>query len=40
MIASEVRRGEKLVQCENCTRLLYAVKPAAPAQPTAAPPGT
>ena len=32
MLASEVRRGERLVQCENCTRLLYAVKPvAAPA---------
>jgi predicted nucleic acid-binding Zn-ribbon protein len=31
MITSEVRRGEKLVQCENCTRLLYPVKPAAPA---------
>ena len=37
MITSEVRRGEKLVQCENCTRLLYAVKPTAPA-PAAAPP--
>ena len=30
MITSEVRRGEKLVQCENCTRLLYAVTPPAP----------
>ena len=30
MITSEVRRGEKLVQCENCTRLLYPVKPPAP----------
>jgi len=33
MITSEVRRGEKLVQCENCTRLLYAVKLPAPAAP-------
>jgi predicted nucleic acid-binding Zn-ribbon protein len=39
MLASEVRRGEKLVLCENCTRILYPVKPAAPAT-TAAPPGT
>ena len=28
MITSEVRRGEKLIQCENCTRLLYAIKSA------------
>jgi len=28
MLASEVRKGERIVQCENCTRLLYAVKPA------------
>ncbi len=36
MITSEVRRGEKLVQCENCTRLLYPVKPGRrrPRQPT------
>ena len=27
MLASEVRKGERIVQCENCTRLLYAVKP-------------
>jgi uncharacterized protein len=32
MVASEVRRGEKLVLCENCTRILYPLKPAAPAQ--------
>jgi hypothetical protein len=32
MLASEVRRGERIVQCENCTRLLYVAKPvAAPA---------
>jgi len=33
MVASAVRKGEQIVQCENCTRLLYAVKPpvAAPA---------
>ena len=31
VLAAEVRRGEKLVQCENCTRILYPVKPAAPA---------
>jgi predicted nucleic acid-binding Zn-ribbon protein len=35
MIASDVRRGEKLIQCENCTRLLYPVKPV-PAAPVAA----
>ncbi|MCC6164690.1 MAG: hypothetical protein IT182_15170 [Acidobacteria bacterium] len=28
MVASDVRRGEKLVLCENCTRILYPVKPA------------
>ncbi len=36
MLASDVRRGEKITQCENCTRLLYAVKPP-PAAPPAAP---
>jgi predicted nucleic acid-binding Zn-ribbon protein len=35
MLASAVRKAEQLVQCENCTRLLYAVKPAAPAAPPA-----
>jgi predicted nucleic acid-binding Zn-ribbon protein len=35
MITSEVRRGEKLVHCENCTRLLYPVKPATPVAPPA-----
>ena len=30
MLASEVRRGERLVQCENCTRLLYVTKAAVP----------
>lgn len=35
MIASEVRRGEKLIQCENCTRLLHPVK-TAPAAPVTA----
>jgi predicted nucleic acid-binding Zn-ribbon protein len=35
MIASDVRRGEKLIQCENCTRLLYPVK-TTPAAPVAA----
>ncbi len=35
MLASEVRRGERIVQCENCTRLLYVVKPPAPATPPA-----
>lgn len=33
MLASAVRKGEQIVQCENCTRLLYAVKP--PATPAA-----
>ena len=27
MLAGDVRRGEKIVQCENCTRLLFAIKP-------------
>jgi predicted nucleic acid-binding Zn-ribbon protein len=27
MVASAIRKGEQIVQCENCTRLLYAVKP-------------
>jgi len=35
MLASEVRRGEKIVQCENCTRLLYVVKPPAAVAPPA-----
>ncbi len=35
MLASEVRRGEKIVQCENCTRLLYVVKPPAAVVPPA-----
>lgn len=34
MLASAVRKGEQVVQCENCTRLLYAVKPPAPVAPT------
>lgn len=33
MLASAARKGEQIVQCENCTRLLYAVKPPAPATP-------
>lgn len=33
MLASAVRKGEQIVQCENCTRLLYAVKPPAPPAP-------
>ena len=33
MLASEVRKGDRIVQCENCTRLLYAVKPAPAAAP-------
>ena len=32
MLASEVRRGEKLVLCENCTRILYPVKAPASVQ--------
>jgi predicted nucleic acid-binding Zn-ribbon protein len=36
MLASEVRRGEKLVLCENCTRILYPVKTAAPGHTAAA----
>ena len=40
MLASEVRKGEKLVLCENCTRILYPVRPPAPAQAASAPPGT
>jgi predicted nucleic acid-binding Zn-ribbon protein len=31
MVASAIRKGEQIVQCENCTRLLYAVKPPVPA---------
>ena len=36
MVASAVRKGEQIVQCENCTRLLYAVKPPVPAPPPSA----
>jgi len=32
MLAYAIRKGEKLIQCENCTRILYPVKPPAPAQ--------
>lgn len=31
MLASDIRRGEKIVQCENCTRLLYVANPPPPA---------
>ena len=34
MVAAAVRKGEQIVQCENCTRLLYAVKPPPPAPPS------
>jgi predicted nucleic acid-binding Zn-ribbon protein len=38
-MANDVRRGERLVQCESCTRILYIVppKPVSPdaQQPTA-----
>ena len=39
-VFNDVRRGDRLVQCESCTRILYIVppKPAAPeAQQTTAP---
>lgn len=36
MVASAIRKGEQIVQCENCTRLLYAVKPPVPAPPASA----
>ena len=32
MLASEVRRGDKLVLCENCTRILYPLKAPASVQ--------
>lgn len=35
MLASAARKGESLVQCENCTRILHPVKP--PATPAAPP---
>lgn len=35
MVASAIRKGEQVVQCENCTRLLYAVKPPAAPAPAA-----
>lgn len=37
MLASAVRKGEQIVQCENCTRLLYVVK-AVPPPPASPPP--
>lgn len=30
MVASDARRGDKLVLCENCTRILYPLKPPTP----------
>jgi uncharacterized protein len=38
-VLNDVRRGDKLVQCESCTRILFLVpKPATPeTQPTSAP---
>lgn len=30
MVASEARRGDTLVLCEHCSRILYPVKPATP----------
>lgn len=35
MVVTEARRGEKLVQCDNCTRILYAVRPPAAPAPAA-----
>lgn len=35
MLAYAIRKGDKLVQCENCTRILYPVKPPAPVVPPA-----
>jgi uncharacterized protein len=33
MLAYAIRKGDKLIQCENCTRILYPVKPPPLAQP-------
>lgn len=33
MLAYAIRKGDKIIQCENCTRILYPVKTQAPAQP-------
>lgn len=35
MLAYAIRKGEKIIQCENCTRILYPGKPPAPATPPA-----
>jgi predicted nucleic acid-binding Zn-ribbon protein len=34
-VFSEVRKGESLVQCDSCNRILYFIPPAAPAAPAA-----
>ncbi len=33
MLAYAIRKGEKIIQCENCTRILYPIIPPAPAPP-------
>jgi uncharacterized protein len=37
MVVSDIRRGERLVQCDSCTRVLFYVPPPAPPAPTPAP---
>ncbi len=32
MLAYAIRKGEKVIQCENCTRILYPILPPAPVQ--------
>jgi uncharacterized protein len=38
MVVSDVRRGDRLVQCDSCTRILFVVPPPPPGPP--APPGS
>lgn len=34
MLTTDIRKGEKIVQCESCTRILFVVKPVASAAQT------
>lgn len=38
MVVSDIRRGNRLVQCDSCTRVLFYTPPPPPAVPAATPP--
>ncbi|MBA2356614.1 MAG: hypothetical protein H0V80_18335 [Acidobacteria bacterium] len=34
MLTTDIRRGEKIVQCESCTRILFVARPVPAPAPT------